>query len=206
VAGNRREDMLTTLPNLLTLSRILVVPVLVGAFFLDRPYANWTTCALFTAASLTDYLDGYLARSWDQVTRFGRFLDPVADKIMVAATLFMMVAWGTISGLLVLPALIILCREILVSGLREFLAQINVGMPVSRLAKWKTALQMVAIALLLLNDGAPAVLHATELGEAALWIAAILTLMTGYDYLRAGLAHMTGPTAGGGTGLPGEKP
>lgn len=189
--------MLTTLPNLLTLSRIVVVPLLVAAFYLEPPHANRVACALFTAASLTDFLDGYLARSWDQVTRLGRFLDPVADKVMVAAALFMMVARGPIAGWLVLPALIIMCREILVSGLREFLAGINVGVPVSRLAKWKTALQMMAIALLLLGDAGPSWLPAILIGSWALWIAAGLTLITGWDYLYAGLRHMTGDAAGG---------
>lgn len=186
--------MLTTLPNLLTMSRIVVIPLLVGAFFLDKPLANWTACALFTGAALTDFLDGYLARSWDQVTRFGRFLDPVADKIMVAAVLFMMVALDWISGWLVLAALVILIREILVSGLREFLAEINIGVPVSRLAKWKTALQMIAIALLLLEDAAPPALMLNDIGTWGLWIAAGLTLFTGYDYLRAGAIHMTEPS------------
>jgi cardiolipin synthase len=184
--------MLTTLPNLLTLSRILVIPLLVGAFYLDRPLSNWVTAALFTAAGLTDYLDGYLARSWHQVTRFGRFLDPVADKVMVAAAIFMMVAFGPLTGWLVLPALVILCREIVVSGLREFLAEIHVGLPVSRLAKWKTALQMVALGLLLWGDAGAPFVPTILIGSWCLWIAAILTLVTGYDYLRAGLKHMTG--------------
>ncbi len=183
--------MLTTLPNLLTLSRILVIPLLVGAFYLDRPLSNWVTAALFTAAGLTDYLDGYLARTWDQVTRFGRFLDPVADKVMVAAAIFMMVAFGPLTGWLVLPALVILCREIIVSGLREFLAGINVGVPVSALAKWKTALQMVALGLLLWGEAGQPYVPTLLIGSWALWIAAILTLITGYDYLRAGLRHMT---------------
>ena len=184
--------MLTTLPNLLTLSRILVIPALVGAFYLERPLSNWVTAALFTAAGLTDYLDGYLARSWDQVTRFGRFLDPVADKVMVATAIFMMVHLGPLTGWLVLPALVILCREIIVSGLREFLAEINVSVPVSRLAKWKTALQMIALGLLLLGDAGRPFIPALQIGTWALWIAALLTLVTGYDYLRAGLRHMTG--------------
>jgi cardiolipin synthase len=189
--------MLTTFPNLLTLSRVGVIPLLVGAFFLDKPLANWLTCALFSAAALTDFLDGYLARSWDQVTRFGRFLDPVADKIMVAAVLFMMVALGWIGGWLILAALVILIREILVSGLREFLAEINVGMPVSRLAKWKTALQMIAIALLLLENTVPlpVPLPLAEIGGWGLWVAAGLTILTGYDYLRAGITHMIDPDA-----------
>ncbi len=186
--------MLTTLPNILTLSRIVVIPLLVVAFFLHKPLANWLAWALFTAAALTDFLDGYLARSWDQVTRFGRFLDPVADKIMVASVLFMMVAHDWVTGWLVLAALVILTREILVSGLREFLAEINIGVPVSRLAKWKTALQMTAVGLLLLEDAAPAILMIREIGTWGLWFAAGLTLITGYDYLRAGVVHLTEPT------------
>lgn len=196
------KTMLVTLPNLLTLSRIIVIPLLLGAFFLDSPAARWVTCALFSAAALTDFLDGYLARSWDQVTRLGRFLDPVADKIMVATVLFMMVAWGWITGWLVLAALVILIREIMVSGMREFLAEIRIGLPVSRLAKWKTALQMTAIALLLLGDAGPAALHVPEIGTWGLWIAAGLTIVTGYDYLRAGMRHMTEPPADAGADEP----
>ena len=194
VAPRKRfEAMLTTLPNLLTLSRIVVIPLLVGTFLLDKPLANWVAFTLFTAAGLTDFFDGYLARSWDQVTRFGRFLDPVADKIMVAAVLFMMVALDWITGWLVLAALVILIREILVSGLREFLAEINIGVPVSRLAKWKTALQMIAVALLLLEDAGPPALMVQDIATWGLWIAAGLTLITGYDYLRVGIVHMTEP-------------
>lgn len=194
--------MLMTLPNVLTLSRILVIPALVGAFYLDRPLSNWVTAALFTAAGLTDFLDGYLARSWQQVTNLGRFLDPVADKVMVAVAIFMMLAFGPIAGWLVLPALVILCREIVVSGLREFLAEIHVGVPVSRLAKWKTTLQMVALGLLLWGEAGQPFIPTIFLGTWALWIAAALTLLTGYDYLRTGLRHMTG-TPGPGEG-PGQ--
>ncbi|MFM2129113.1 MAG: hypothetical protein RL477_659 [Pseudomonadota bacterium] len=182
--------MLSTLPNILTLSRIIVIPALVGAFYLDRPLSNWVTAALFTAAGLTDFLDGYLARSWQQVTNLGRFLDPVADKVMVAVAIFMMLAFGPIAGWLVLPALVILCREIVVSGLREFLAEIHVSVPVSRLAKWKTTLQMVALGLLLWGEAGQPYVPTIYLGTWALWIAAALTLVTGYDYLRAGLRHM----------------
>jgi cardiolipin synthase len=184
--------MLTTLPNLLTLSRILVIPALVGAFYLDRPLSNWVTAALFTAAGLTDFLDGYLARSWQQVTNLGRFLDPVADKVMVAVAIFMMLAFGPIAGWLVLPALVILCREIVVSGLREFLGEIHVSVPVSKLAKWKTTLQMVALGLLLWGEAGQPYVPTILIGTWALWIAAVLTLITGYDYLRTGLHHMTG--------------
>ena len=182
--------MLTGLPNLLTLSRIAVLPLLVAAFYLDGRWTNIVACAVFTAASLTDYLDGYIARTYQQTSSLGRFLDPVADKIMVAAALMMLVADARITNLMILPALVILCREILVSGLREFLAELQISVPVSRLAKWKTAIQMVAISLLLLGNAGPAWLPIQPLGDIFLWIAAGLTLITGYDYLKAGLRHM----------------
>lgn len=182
--------MLTSLPNLLTLSRIAVLPLLVAAFYLDAPWSNVVACAVFAAASLTDYLDGWIARTYQQTSSLGRFLDPVADKIMVAVALMMLVADARITGLMVLPALVILCREILVSGLREFLAELQVGVPVSRLAKWKTAIQMIAISFLLLGDAGPSWLPVVHMGEISLWLAAGLTLITGYDYLRAGLRHM----------------
>jgi cardiolipin synthase len=182
--------MLTSLPNLLTLSRIAVLPLLVAAFYLDSPWSSIVACAVFAGASLTDYLDGWLARTYQQTSSLGRFLDPVADKIMVAVALMMLVADARITGLMVLPALVILCREILVSGLREFLAELQVGLPVSRLAKWKTAIQMISISFLLLGDAGPAWLPVVRMGEISLWLAAGLTLFTGYDYLRAGLRHM----------------
>jgi cardiolipin synthase (CMP-forming) len=187
--------MLTTLPNLLTLSRILVVPILVGTFYLQAPWAPWVACVLFSAAGITDWLDGHFARRWRQQTDFGRFLDPIADKLVVAAALFMLVAKDRISELSVLPALVILMREILVSGLREHLAGLNVSVPVSRLAKWKTGLQMVAIGVLLVGDAGPGAIPVRLIGEAMLWIAAALTLVTGYDYMHAGLTHMDGSPA-----------
>src|SRR3954471_17713450 len=136
-----------------------------------------------------------MARRWEQQSEIGRFLDPIADKLLVSATLFMLTAFGRLSPEALLPALVILCREVLVSGLREYLAGLRVGMPVSRLAKWKTAIQMVAIGVLIVGDAGPAFLPVTMIGEGLLWIAALLTLMTGYDYLRAGLMHMTGAPA-----------
>jgi cardiolipin synthase len=187
--------MLTTLPNLLTLSRILAVPILVGTFYLPVRWAPWVACVLFSAAGITDWLDGHFARRWQQQTDFGRFLDPIADKLVVAAALFMLVASGRVGGLTILPALVILMREILVSGLREHLAGLNVSMPVSRLAKWKTGLQMVAIGVLLVGDAGPDILPVRMIGEAMLWIAAVLTLITGYDYLHTGLTHMDGSPA-----------
>ena len=183
---------LTSLPNLLTLSRILAIPVVVASFYVQGDYARWFACALFSAAGFTDWLDGHMARRWAQQSELGRFLDPIADKLLVAATLFMLVAKGRfISEWALLPALVILCREILVSGLREYLAELRVGLPVSKLAKWKTAIQMVSIGVLIVGNAGPAILPVAAIGEMLLWVAALLTLVTGYDYLRAGLAHMT---------------
>ena len=182
--------MLTTLPNLLTLSRIVVIPALVAAFYLPGTMANWVTFALFAAAGVTDYFDGALARKHGITSAFGRFLDPVADKLLVAATILMLVAVDRVVGWHILPALIILCREIFVSGLREFLAELRVGMPVTKLAKWKTAAQITALSVLLIGDAGWAALHLVEVGLALLWVAGVLTLVTGYDYLRAGLKHM----------------
>lgn len=183
--------MLTSLPNLLTLSRIMVIPLVVGLFYVEGDAARWAGCALFVAAAVTDWFDGYLARSWNQVSRFGRFLDPIADKLLVASVLFMLGASGRLSHLSYMPALVIVLREILVSGLREFLAEVRVSMPVSRLAKWKTGIQMTAIPVLMVGDAA-AFMPTRELGEVGLWIAAILTIITGWDYLQSGLKHMDG--------------
>jgi len=182
---------LTSLPNLLTLSRILAIPIVVATFYVSGDYARWFACALFSAAGVTDWLDGHMARRWAQQSELGRFLDPIADKLLVAATLFMLVAMDRLSPRTFLPALVILCREILVSGLREYLAELRVGLPVSKLAKWKTAIQMVAIGVLIVGDAGPGFLPVAAIGEIMLWVAALLTLVTGYDYLRAGLGHMT---------------
>lgn len=178
------------LPNLLTLSRIAVIPLVVATFYIPDVAARWVAVALFAAAAISDFFDGWLARRWNQVSNFGRFLDPIADKLLVAAVLLMLVGFGRVSPAAILPAVIILCREILVSGLREFLAQLNVGVPVTRLAKWKTAVQMISLPILLIGDAAPAAWHAREVGEVALTVAAILTIVTGWDYLIVGLRQM----------------
>ncbi|MBW7851084.1 MAG: CDP-diacylglycerol--glycerol-3-phosphate 3-phosphatidyltransferase [Rhodospirillales bacterium] len=191
--------MVTSLPNLLTLSRIGAIPVVVATFYVQGDAARWVACGLFVAAAVTDFFDGYLARRSNQVSALGRFLDPIADKLLVAAVLFMLVAFGRVSEWAILPALVILLREILVSGLREFLAEVRVGMPVSRLAKWKTAIQMVAIPVLLVGEAGPAVLPVALIGEAGLWVAAGLTLITGYDYLQAGLRTIRGQADAAGT-------
>ena len=184
--------MLSSLPNLLTLSRILAVPGLVWLMWSSNPWEWLGAFGLYTLAAVTDYFDGYLARAWGTVSKIGQFLDPIADKIMVAAVIVMLVDAQVLHGWSVIAGLIILLREIIVSGLREYLATLSVSMPVSRLAKWKTAAQLVALGALIMVGVEPLLpwLPATEIGLVTLWIAATLTLITGYDYLRTGLRHM----------------
>lgn len=184
------------LPNILTYARIIAVPLVVLCFFVEgrlhgSDTARWWAVFLFATASLTDWLDGYLARAWQQTSTIGRMLDPIADKLLVAAALLVLAADGTIAGWSIWAAIVILCREILVSGLREYLAELKVSVPVTRLAKWKTAAQMVAIAFLLAGPAGDQIFpYVTELGILFLWIAALITLYTGYDYFRAGLRHI----------------
>jgi cardiolipin synthase (CMP-forming) len=182
--------MLTTPPNLLTAARILAIPAMVAAFYVPGRFGQLATCVIFTLAAITDYLDGYLARSWSMQSPLGRMMDPIADKLLVGAAILMLVHFDRAP---ILPALVILCREILVSGLREFLAEVRVGLPVSRLAKWKTGVQMTAIAFLLAGTAAPWWLFADQIGWYGLWLAAGLTVFTGLDYLYAGLRHSTTP-------------
>ncbi len=180
-----------TLPNILTLSRILVIPVLVASFYMDQPLGSHIAFITFSLAGITDFFDGYLARAQGSVSKIGVFLDPIADKLMVAAVVVMVVAIDWVSGLHVIAAVIIMCRELLVSGLREFLAGAQVSVPVTLLAKWKTTVQMLALGALVWSKGAVEFgIPAQEIGLAGLWVAAILTLYTGIDYLRAGLKHM----------------
>nr|WP_294810896.1 CDP-diacylglycerol--glycerol-3-phosphate 3-phosphatidyltransferase [uncultured Sphingomonas sp.] len=180
-----------TLPNILTLSRIVTVPLL--AAFLWWP--EWRTgyavaFAIYCLMGITDYFDGYLARAQGTVSKLGIFLDPIADKIMVAAVILMLVGKGVIADFHLIAALIILLREITVSGLREFLAQLQVSVPVSQLAKWKTTLQLVAFGALILGQAVPQYPWVALLGLITLWSAAVLTAITGWDYMRVGLKHM----------------
>ncbi len=186
---NKDKNMLN-LANILTLSRIIVIPILIGCFFIDTNWAKWLIAGLFMGACVTDFFDGYFARHMNQVSKLGRFLDPIADKLLVAALLMMLVTTGSISFLGVIPAIIILGREILVSGLREFLAELQVSMPVTKLAKWKTTVQMLALSILSLAPALKNEMYFLEIGEGFLWLAAVLTVITGYDYLRSGLKHM----------------
>ncbi|WP_428487699.1 CDP-diacylglycerol--glycerol-3-phosphate 3-phosphatidyltransferase [Rhodopila sp.] len=186
--------MLTDLPNLLTLSRIAAIPLLVVLVALRTPTADLCACILFSAAAITDFFDGRLARSRLQQSNLGRMLDSIADKLLVGASLMMLAGQDRLPGLGLYPAIVILLREILVSGLREHLAEIRVGLPVTRLAKWKTGFQMGALGTLLAGDTSAALLHiswlpVSAIGEAMLWVAAALTLITGWDYLNTGWHH-----------------
>jgi len=180
-----------TLPNLLTLSRIVAVPLLVALLW----WPNWALgygvgFAAYCLMGITDYFDGYVARAQGTVSKLGIFLDPIADKIMVAAVILILVHNRDITGGHVIAALVILLREIAVSGLREFLAELRISMPVSRLAKWKTTLQLIALGALILAGALPGWPPAKTIGLVSLWGAAGLTLLTGWDYLRVGLKHM----------------
>jgi cardiolipin synthase len=188
------------LPNMLTYGRILAVPLVVLCFFLEgrlqsSEFARWSAFAIFIAASVTDYLDGYLARAWQQTSNIGRMLDPIADKLLVATCLLLLAAdtdyRGGIAGWSLWAAIIILCREILVSGLREYLAELRVSVPVTALAKWKTFLQLLAVGFCIAGEAGDKILPiTTEIGIGLLWFSAILTLYTGWDYFRAGVRHL----------------
>lgn len=178
-----------SLPNLLTYGRILAVPLMVAAFLLiDGEARRWVAFGIFAAASVTDWLDGYLARAWQQQSLLGCMLDPIADKLLVGAALLLLVHDGTIDGVTIWAAFVILSREILVSGLREFLAELNVKVHVSRLAKWKTSLQMMALGVLLAGPAGEQYIRGTlTAGAMLLWLAALLTLWTGAGYLKAAI-------------------
>ncbi len=184
------------LPNLLTYGRIAAVPVVVALLYWQSIeggalWLRWVALAFFAVAGVTDFFDGYLARVWEQQSSLGRMLDPIADKLLVSSCLLMLAAEEIIRGWSLLAAVIILCREILVSGLREYLAELRVSVPVTRLAKWKTMGQMVAIGFLIAGPAGDQVIpDVTRVGIFLLWASALLTLYTGYDYMRAGLRYV----------------
>jgi CDP-diacylglycerol--glycerol-3-phosphate 3-phosphatidyltransferase/cardiolipin synthase len=180
------------LPNVLTYGRLAAVPIVV-AFLLwpQVAWARWTALAIYIAAAITDFFDGYLARAWSQQSSLGRMLDPIADKLLVAAVLLALTADRTISGLSLWAAIVILCREILVSGLREYLAELRVPVPVTAVAKWKTTVQLISLGFLIAGTAGEAILPgSTKVGLVLLWIAAILTLYTGWDYMKASYDHV----------------
>jgi cardiolipin synthase len=184
------------LPNILTYGRIVAVPIVVGCMFWQNIlhgglWLRWTALAVFIVAGITDFFDGYFARIWGQQSSLGRMLDPIADKLLVASCLLMLGAEKTIHGWALFAAVVILCREILVSGLREHLAELRVSVPVTRLAKWKTTLQLIAVGFLICGEAGDAIVPVvTQLGIMLLWLSALLTLYTGWDYLQAGLYHL----------------
>jgi len=185
-----------SIPNILTCARIAAIPVVIACIFyqsiLDGPlWLRWVAVAVFIAAGITDYLDGYYARIWNQQSAFGRMLDPIADKLLVASCLLMLAADGIIHGWSLWAAIVILCREILVSGLREYLAALRVSVPVTKLAKWKTTIQLVAIGFLIAGEAGEQILPPTTMiGIELLCISAIFTIYTGWDYFRAGIHHL----------------
>jgi len=186
--------MLKKIPNILTIGRIIIVPFFVLAFYLPGFYGDLTACVLFVIASFTDFLDGMLARMMGEESKLGELLDPIADKIIVATALILLVMSGTIRHYEVIAAIIILTREILISGLREFLARGQIKLPVTNLAKLKTFLQMITISLLLTGETGNKILNfqdynAQTIGIILLWLSAFLTLYTGYEYLRKGIDH-----------------
>jgi len=201
VMPDARASRVFALPNLLTYGRVVAVPLLVASYYLEGYVGRWLSLAIFIAACISDFFDGYLARVWQQHSAIGRLLDPIADKLLVATSLMLLVSDDTIGGWSLLAAIVILTREIFVSGLREFLAELRVPVPVTRLAKWKTTMQMVAIAFLLVGPAGDRVFPGvtipwagigpiTYVGLLLLWISALVTLYTGYDYFRAGLRHL----------------
>lgn len=185
-----------TLPNLLTGFRICVVPLLVMAMFVPVDAARWFSLFLFTLAAVTDFFDGYLARKYDSQSDLGTLLDPIADKFLVLASLLMLIAIGTLSGFNVIAAIIILGREILVAGLREFLASSSIKLPVTQLAKWKTTIQMIAIGFLIAGPAGVVLIPGSVLiGIVGIWAAAIITVITGYQYVAQGLLKMNSSTS-----------
>ena len=181
--------MKINIANLLTLSRIIVIPIIVACIYLKSPWYGWVAFILFCLASITDYFDGYIARIRNEVSNLGTFLDPIADKLLVAAVILILTSKEVISDWETIPALIILLREIAVSGLREYLAKIKISVPVSKIAKLKTSLQLLALAILILSESGISFIPILFIGKIALWSAGILTLYTGYDYLKSGLKH-----------------
>ena len=175
--------------NILTLLRIAVIPIIVICIYMKEPYFGWMAFFLFCLASITDYFDGYIARLRNEITNFGTFLDPIADKLLVAAVILILTSKGVIKNWDTVPALIILLREITVSGLREYLAGIKVSIPVSRIAKLKTFLQLSALAILILSESTVDLTLILYLGKIFLWLAGILTLYTAYDYIKGSIKH-----------------
>jgi cardiolipin synthase (CMP-forming) len=197
MSNKAMSNKVWNLPNILTYGRIAAVPIVAGCIYAADImgggfWLRWTALVIYIIAAITDYFDGYFARSLNQYSTLGKMLDPIADKLLIAACLLMLAAGETIKGWALWAAVIILCREILVSGLREFLAEVRVSVPVSFLAKWKTTVQLIAVGFLIAGEaGDELIPYTSTTGLVLLWIAAGLTLYTGYDYFKASAKHLT---------------
>ena len=179
-----------TIPNIITFIRIILIPIILYLLFSENPNIVLLAGGLFIISSISDYFDGYLARVLNQSSKLGTLLDPIADKLLIASVIVVLVDTNVISNLHVIPAIIILLREIAISGLREFLAKMNTDMPVSKLAKYKTTFQMVSLSILIISLGFQLNDFLWNLGLVTLWIAAIITLLSGYNYMAKGLRHI----------------
>ena len=179
-----------TIPNIITFIRIILIPIILYLLFSENPNIVLLAGGLFIVSSISDYFDGYLARVLNQSSKLGTLLDPIADKLLIASVIVVLVDTNVISNLHVIPAIIILLREIAISGLREFLAKMNTDMPVSKLAKYKTTFQMVSLSILIISLGFQLNDFLWNLGLVTLWIAAIITLLSGYNYMAKGLKHI----------------
>ena len=184
------KTQIYSLPNLLTISRIAVIPLLVVLMLLNYAWASWAALGLYTYACVTDFLDGYLARKMNIVSNIGKFLDPIADKLLVAMVILTLAALDRLMGFWIIPALIIIFREIFIAGLREYLGPMNIKLPVSNLAKWKTTSQMFCLGFLIMGVHAPDAIPSLTIGHFLITLAAVLSVITGYDYTRVGIAHL----------------
>jgi cardiolipin synthase len=184
------NEGLVMLPNLLTLSRIFSIPFIVACFYFDGFWAHLSATTLFVCACITDFFDGYFARQWKQVSAFGRFLDPIADKLLVSTILLMLAGTGSVEGTHLIAACILLAREIIVSGLRQFLAEMQMIIPVTKYAKWKTAMQMMSVSCLLCSAMFPDITEIKEIGLVLLWFAVFMTVFTGARYLKFGIIRI----------------
>lgn len=186
--------MLQQLPNILTISRIVLLPVLIGLMMVDESWAVWSAVWIYSFCAITDFFDGWLARKYGGTSKFGTFLDPISDKIFVACVLLVLVGIDRLPDLWIIPALIIFVREFLISGLREFLGPQNITVPVSKLAKWKTTVQMIALGFLIAGNYGDSVLfffpHTLLIGQVGLALAAVITVITGWNYLKVGFQHI----------------
>lgn len=183
--------MLKQLPNILTISRIALLPVLIGLFFFEGSWAAWTALGIYIFMAITDFFDGYLARSMKTTSSFGTFLDPISDKIMVASLLLVLAGFDRLPGLWMIPAIVILAREFMVAGLREFLGPQNIKVPVTKLAKWKTTVQMIAMGFLVIGHYGDVLIPNTLLiGQIGLTLAAAITIVTGWNYMKTGFRHI----------------